>query len=235
VYTLEGSFLERRLYRGDSVLIPLGGNQYKLDLLNLGEAVTISAPTGSMILDLGEEINIDINSDGMEDVRIGAQDFVRNDPSLGVQLRFDLIADTGVAGGGLPNTEVPNAASAAVPESAPASPGAQVVFTSSNAYPFTLQASFQGYCMFRWEILRERDRQGRQEQYYSRTEELNIQVQNYGVRIWVSNAMAVKIQAIGAGRTVPLEIGGAGEVVVADVYWARDNDGRYRLVMARID
>jgi hypothetical protein len=235
VYTLEGNSLERRLYRGDSVLIPLGGNQYKVDLVNLGEAVTLSAPMGNVILDLGQEINVDINSDGLGDVRISAQDFVRNDPALGVLLRFDIDRGTLSEGAG---TEVlpPVDTVSAVRESAAGSlSNAQAIFTSSNAYPFTLQASFQGYCMFRWEILRERDRQERREEYFVRTDVLPIpQIQN-GVRIWVSNAMAVKLEVIGGGRTVPLEIGGAGEVVVADVAWVRENDGRYRLILNRID
>jgi cytoskeletal protein RodZ len=238
VYTLEGTSLERRLFRGDSVLIPLGGNQYKIDLQNLGEAVTISAPMGNTILDLGQEIAVDINSDGVEDIRISAQDFVRNDPAQGVMLRFDIISDMGVlsqdaGAGGSPPADTVSAAG----ESAPGSfSAAQAIFTSSNAYPFTLQAAFQSYCMFRWEILRERDRQDRQERYLSKTDVLPpiSQIQN-GVRIWVSNAMAVKLEVIGGGRTVPLEIGGAGEVVVADIVWVRENDGRFRLVLNRIN
>jgi cytoskeletal protein RodZ len=237
VYTLEGSSLERRLYRGDSVLVPLGGNQYKIDLTNLGEAVTLSAPTGNVILDLGQEIHVDINSDGLADVRISAQDFVRNDPAVGVQLRFDLSTDMGVLSEGAGTESLPPAdAVSPIPESAPGSlSNAQVIFTSSNSYPFTLQAAFQNYCMFRWEILREPNRQIREERYFSRNEPLEIQVQNYGVRIWLSNAVAVKLTVIGGGRTVPLEIGGAGEVVVADINWTRETDGRYRLVLNRID
>ena len=236
-YTLEGSSLERRLYRGDSVLIPLGGSQYKIDLLNLGEAVTVSAPMGNVILDLGQEINVDINSDGVEDIRICALDFERNDPSLGILIRFDVISDMGISEV-IPVEVIPATANPVEtgPENAAGNlSNAQVIFASSNAYPFTLQASFQGYCMFRWEILRERDRPNRQEQYFVRTDELDIpQIQN-GIRIWVSNAMAVKLQVTGGGRTVPLEIGSAGEVVVADVRWVRDDDGRYRLVLIRID
>jgi hypothetical protein len=34
---------------------------------------------------------------------------------------------------------------------------------------------------------------------------------------------------------VPLDIGGAGEVVVADIRWVRDDDGRFRLRFIRID
>jgi hypothetical protein len=88
--------------------------------------------------------------------------------------------------------------------------------------------------MFRWEILAERDRRDRNEQYFQRSDELNIQAQN-GIRMWVSNAAAVKIQVIGGGRTVPLEIGGVGEVVVADVRWVRDEDGRFRLILLRLE
>jgi cytoskeletal protein RodZ len=237
VYTLEGSFFDRRLYQGDSLLIPLEGNQYKIDLQNLGEAVTLSTPIGAVILDLGQERNLDINSDGYEDIRISAQEFSRNDPSMGVQLRFDLISGGGMldensSGEALSGEEPYDSSS---PETAAANlANSQVILGPSNAHPFTLQASFQSYCMFRWEVLRESARQGRQEQYYIRGESLDIQAQN-GVRIWVSNAMAVKLQVIGGGREAPLDIGGAGEVVVAEIRWVRDDDGRFRLRFIRID
>jgi cytoskeletal protein RodZ len=231
-YVMDGPFLERRFYRGDSILISLADNQYKIELANLGEAVTLSAPSGPVILDMSQEVHVDLNLDGIADVLITAMDFSKNDASTGALLRFDLAYTPGAVNG-----PVPPAADAA-PGTAPVSPAAAanapVVFTSPNAYPFTLQANFQGYCMFRWEIIAERDRRDRNEQYFQRSDELNIQAQN-GIRMWVSNAAAVKVQVIGGGRTVPLEIGGAGEVVVADVRWQRAEDGRYRLVLLRLE
>jgi cytoskeletal protein RodZ len=236
VYTLEGSFFDRRLYRGDSILIPLGGSQYKIELQNLGEAVTLSTPIGTVILDLGQERNVDIDSDGHEDIRISAQEFSRNDPSVGVQLRFDLISGGGTLGEESPGEALPGEEpDAALQEGGATNLAAsQVILGPSNAHPFTLQASFQSYCIFRWELLRENSRQGRQEQYYMRGDSLDIQAQN-GVRIWVSNAMAAKLQVIGGGREAPLDIGGAGEVVVAEIRWVRDDDGRFRLRLIRID
>jgi cytoskeletal protein RodZ len=231
VHTMEGSFFDRRLYEGDSLLIPLGETQYKVDLQNLGEAATLSTPVGTVILDLGQEQTVDINSDGYEDIRISAQEFSRSDPSMGVQLRFDIISGGGSPGEG---SGVETGDISASELAAANLANSQVIFGPSNAYPFTLQASFQSYCMFRWEILRENNRQGRQEQYYMRGESLDIQAQN-GIRIWVSNAMAVKIQVIGGGSEVPLDIGGAGEVVVAEIRWVRDDDGRFRLRFIRID
>jgi cytoskeletal protein RodZ len=234
-YTLEGNFLERRFYQGDTVLIPLDGSQYKAELSHLGEAVTISLPDDQVILDLGQETSVDLDNNGTEDLRIGAVDFVRNDESMGALLRFETINNfrnfEEIVSAEPADGEIP---AAPVPDQQTAGVAVPAIFMSSNAYPFTLHASFQGFCMFRWEILREQNRQERNEQYFVRNDERNIQAQN-GIRIWVSNAVAVKLEVIGGGRTVPLEIGGAGEVVVADIHWVRDEDGRYRLILVRLD
>ena len=80
----------------------------------------------------------------------------------------------------------------------------------------------------------ERDRRERKEQYFQRAEELSITAQN-GIRIWASNAQAARFQVIGGGRTVPVEIGAGGEVVVVEIRWIRDDDGRFRLVLIRLE
>jgi cytoskeletal protein RodZ len=218
-YVLNADTLEQRFYRGDSILIPLEEDQYKLILSNLGDIVTITTPNDQIRLELSQTASVDINNDGSPELQITLMDFARNESSAGALLRFELVKT-------LP---VPVAETAVA-----AGPAATVVFSSPSAFPFTLQVSFQGYCMFRYEILFERDRQERNEQYYQRGNEFNIQAQN-GIRIWASNAQAAKLQVIGGGRTVPLELGGAGEVVVADVRWVRDEENRYRLVLARLE
>jgi hypothetical protein len=224
-YTLSGDLLEHRLYQGDSILVPLGEDQYRLGLANLGDIVTIAAPNDQIRLDLSQLVSVDINNDGSPDLQITLMDFAKNESGAGALLRFELVRT-------LPVPAAP--VSPAADLSPAAAPSATAIFSSPSAFPFTLQASFQGYCMFRYEILFERDRQERNEQYYQRGNELNIQAQN-GIRIWASNAQAAKLQVIGGGRTVPLELGGAGEVVVADVRWVRDEENRYRLVLARLE
>jgi cytoskeletal protein RodZ len=238
-YVMDGPVLERRFYRGDSILVSLGENQYKLELADLGEMITISTPgstpDGTLRLDLSQSVQVDLNMDGLMDLRITLEDFMKNEPAAGALLRFD-IENTPVSFEDVipPRVEAGEAGSPAAGTPGTALNTAPVVFNSASAYPFTLQAAFQGYCMFRWEILAERDRRDRNEQYFQRGDELNIQAQN-GIRMWVSNAAAVKLQIIGGGRTAPLEIGGAGEVVVADIRWIRDEDGRFRLVLVRLD
>jgi cytoskeletal protein RodZ len=225
-YTLSGDVLEQRFYQGDSIIVPLGEDQYKFTLANLGDIVTIAAPNDRIRLDLSQLVSVDVNNDGSPELQITLMDFAKNESGAGALLRFELVR------------AVPVPAAPALPEAAisPAAavPAATAVFSSPSAFPFTLQVSFQGYCMFRYEILFERDRQERNEQYYQRGNEINIQAQN-GIRIWASNAQAAKLQVIGGGRTVPLELGGAGEVVVADVRWVRDEENRYRLVLARLE
>jgi cytoskeletal protein RodZ len=238
-YFLGEEPLERRFYVGDSVFVSSVEGQYKVELSNLGETVTFSTPGGTVILDLGQEVNIDLNGDGMGELRIAIADFVKNDPSAGALLHFELSSALPVFEEAPPSMD--NGALAAAGRS-PETPAAgttasangTVIFIAPNAYPFTVQAAFQGYCMFRWEILFERDRQIRNEQYFQRNAELSIQAQN-GVRLWASNAAAAKLQVIGGGRTAPLDLGGAGEVVVADIRWVRDEDNRYRLVLMRLE
>lgn len=229
-HVMSGDSLERRVYRGDSILVSVGTNQYKLELTNLGDAVTIRTPSGTVILDLSQEANVDLNNDGIADLRIVAADFVKNNADMGVLLRLNTREAALSAAPSEPAAESLPTETAAAPVLA----AATVIFSSPSAYPFTLQSVFQGFCMFRWEILFERDRRDRNEQYFQRSDELNIQAQN-GIRIWASNAQAAKIQVIGGGRTVPVELGGAGEVVVADIRWVRDDDNRYRLILARLE
>ncbi|MDR1025237.1 MAG: helix-turn-helix domain-containing protein [Treponema sp.] len=219
-YAIETGVLERRFYVGDSILVSLGEVSYKLTLTNLGEALTITSPLGQLMLDLGQEVLIDLNSDGVGELRIVVSDFARNDSAAGAMLRYELIAG------------VPGFVDTVPVEEILAT--AMVIQSSANPYPFTAQLNFQGYCMLRWEILFERDRPDRNEQYFQRGEELNIQAQN-GIRVWASNAQAVRVQVIGGGRTMPVELGGAGEVVAADIRWDRDADNRYRLILVRLN
>jgi len=232
-YVLEGNSMERRFYRSDSILIPVDTDMFKLELSNLGEAVTIRTPGGSVILDLSQEANVDLNNDGVPELRITVADFAKNNADMGALLHFylmDAVALYDREWGSGANAEQETPFTPTTVSSA----STTLIPASASAYPFTLQSNFQGYCMFRWEILNERDRRDRNQRYFQRSDELNIQAQN-GIRIWSSNAQAAKFQVIGGGRTVPVEIGAAGEVVVADIRWVRDEDSRYRLVLIRLE
>jgi cytoskeletal protein RodZ len=222
VYTMEGNFAERRLFKNDSILVQIDNEIYKLELFNLSEAVTIRTPGGSVILDLSQEANVDLNNDGIPELRITVADFAKNNADMGALMYFYLMDTNAVYSASAGNQNIPASVSTTIIPAVP------------SAYPFTLQSVFQGYCMFRWEILNERDRRDKNEKYFQRSDELNIQAQN-GIRIWSSNAQAAKFQIIGGGRTIPLEIGVSGEVVVADIRWVRDDNNQYRLLFIRLE
>jgi len=225
-YIMEGNSMERRLYKNDTVLVSVENETYKLELYNLGETVTIRTPAGSRNLDLSQEITIDLNNDGVPDLRITVADFAKNNADMGALLHFIFI-DSAVYTG----AEIEQNAVTAITVSASST---TIIPASISAYPFTLQVSFQGYCMFRWEILNERDRRGTNQRYFQRAEQLDIQAQN-GIRIWASNAQAARFQIIGGGRTFPVDLGSPGEVVVADFRWVRDEENRFRLVLMRLE
>ncbi|MDR3019985.1 MAG: helix-turn-helix domain-containing protein [Treponema sp.] len=229
-YMMEGNSMERRFYKNDSILIPVNEDMYKLELFNLGDAVTIRTPGGSVILDLSQEATLDLDNDGVPELRITVADFAKNNPEMGALLHFYLI-DAIAAYDAATDTEqdVPIAAISTI-----SSVSTTIIPASPSAYPFTLQSNFQGYCMFRWEVLNERDRRERNQRYFHRAEDLNIQAQN-GIRIWTSNAQAGRFQVIGGGRAIPVEIGAAGEVVVADIRWVRDENNLFRLVLIRLE
>jgi len=220
-YVMEEDSFERRFYKGDSILVPAGTEQFKLELTGISELVTIHTPNGTVSVNLSQEASVELGSDAPA-LKISAADYAKNNPDMGVLLRLEL-AKT--------QTPADNVSAITAISSQTAS---TMIFSSPNPYPFNLQLSFQGYCMFRWEILMERDRRDRNERYFQRSDEIIIQAQN-GIRLWVSNAQAVKFQVIGGGKTVPIEIGGPGEVVVADIRWVRDDDNRYRLVVLRLE
>ena len=226
-YAMNTDFLERRFYPGDSILITEGTNSYKLVFASLGDAVTITTPRGPAMLDLGQEVTVILSDTGFAELRIIAADFVKNDSASGALLRFEQVS-------------MPQAAASPPSEIHPVetlSAGREaltIIPPSPSAFPFTLQAAFQGFCLFRYEVLFERDRPGRSEQYYQRTEEISVSAQN-GIRLGISNAQAVRLQVVGGGRTMPFEAGVAGEIVAADLRWVRDEDNRFRLVLIRLD
>ena len=78
-FFLISDFLERRFYPGDSILVDDGENAYRLVFASLGDVITITTPRGSVMLDLGQEVTIDLSDSEFHSLRIFALDFVKND------------------------------------------------------------------------------------------------------------------------------------------------------------
>jgi hypothetical protein len=85
--------------------------------------------------------------------------------------------------------------------------------------------------MFRYEV----DKRDRDERYYRKGDTVTVNAQN-SLRLWASNAQAVKltVQASG-GKSADLDIGGAGEIAVKRIAWTQGDSGGWVLGASEVD
>lgn len=230
-YRVEGSPFEMRLYVDDSLLVPVGSDVYKLRLASIGEKVTIETPFGPFELALGETGSLDTDSDGTAEASVTVGDFEKNRAASGALLKVEFapaeLTEETVGEVTIPETQATAAAAANA-----ASPKTDTVIIKSTRgpYPFVVQATFRGNCLFRYEA----DRKEWVEKYFSKGESITLNVNN-GLTVWASNAQAVKLsfQASG-GKTADLEIGAPGEIAVKKIAWTRDGSS-WALISSNLD
>ncbi|MBR4599788.1 MAG: helix-turn-helix domain-containing protein, partial [Treponema sp.] len=104
------------------------------------------------------------------------------------------------------------------------------ILSDTRAYPFTINASFRGGCLFRYRP----DRKETVEDYFASGDIVNMTASN-GIRLWISNGNAVKLQVVANSKTYDLAVPRAGEVIAQDIKWIKDTDGRYKIVVVDID
>jgi cytoskeletal protein RodZ len=200
-------------------------------------ALKLQTPAGDRVIELGQDLLIDLSGDNVPDVKVFVADLFKSDPSKGADIHISAGED--VAAGAVPATAdsaTTTAASSDVTVASNSTPSMAnakqlVLFEGGSAYPVTMNATFRGYCLFRYES----DRTNREERYYQKSELLTVQANN-GIRVWASNGNAVKIQMIAGGKTVDLEVGRPGEIIVRDLKWVKDEtSGRFKFVVMDID
>ncbi|MHB0897818.1 MAG: RodZ domain-containing protein [Spirochaetales bacterium] len=230
-YRVEGGPFETRLYVGDSLLIPIGNDVYKIRLASINDTVNLDTPFGQLQLPLGGSGALDPDKNGSPDASLVVGDFEKNKPASGALLKVEFApAETAT---GLPGEITILGTASGAPASAPAASAVadSVIMKSTRGpYPFVVQVTFRGNCLFRYEV----DRKEWVEKYYSKGESLTINVTNT-LTVWTSNAQAVKLsfQASG-GKTADLEIGAPGEIAVKRVSWARA-EGSWALISSNLD
>jgi transcriptional regulator with XRE-family HTH domain len=228
-YRVEGGPFEKRLYVGDSLLVPLGDDVYKIKLAGIAEAVTLETPLGPLALSLGEAGPLDPDKDGVPNVSIVLGDFEKNRPASGALLRIEFAPPAEASVDGAEVTVPENSAQAGNAASQP-KPDTVILKSSRGPYPFVVQVSFRGNCLFRYEV----DRKEWVEKYFSKGETATINVSN-GLTVWASNAQAAKMtfQASG-GKTADLELGAPGEIAVKRIAWGRA-EGSSALISSDLD
>jgi hypothetical protein len=228
-YRVEGGPFEKRLYVGDSLLVPLGDDVYKIKLSGITDTVTLETPLGALPLSLGEAGPLDPDKDGVPNVSIVLGDFEKNRPASGALLRIEFAAPDETSGNGADVT-VPESSAQAGAVANQTKPDTVILKSSRGPYPFVVQVTFRGNCLFRYEV----DRKEWVEKYFSKGETATINVSN-GLTVWASNAQAAKMtfQASG-GKTADLELGAPGEIAVKRIAWGHA-EGSSALISTDLD
>ena len=223
-YELDNSKFTQRVYKGDQIIVPTDNGQIVLTVRDTLSSFGLDTPSGIFYTDLAEETEIDINGDSVPDLIVYVSDISSTDESRGVEMSMLLRHGISTASSSVNVDDIPF-------ETDIVSKHPQKVILEDNrAYPFTINASFRGACLFRDKV----DNDNSVESYFSRGEVFTANPHN-GIRLWISNSNAVKFTIIADSKTFDLDIGAAGQVLVEDIKWIKDSDGRYKLIVVELD
>jgi cytoskeletal protein RodZ len=222
-YTLTDKPLEQRIYKGDQIIVPEQKGNVILTVASTLSTLALDTPAGRQFIDLSDEVELDVDGDAATELIVYVSDISSTDPARGAEVKM-LLKKAAPATAVLDVSDIPSGDK--VPKLQPQN----IVFSDNRAYPFTINATFRGACVFRSAV----DNAESVENYYTAGEVVSMTPQN-AARLWMSNGNAVKIQIIANGQTYNLETGRAGQVVVEDIKWIKDSDGLYKVVIIEVD
>ncbi|HZK19611.1 MAG TPA: helix-turn-helix domain-containing protein [Treponemataceae bacterium] len=221
--TLSTVPLEKRLYKDDKIKIPLLGNPVELVVSGTLSVLTLETPVGTQFIELGEELEIDVDGQDGADIIVYLSDISKTDSTRGAEARMLMKKNAEMAAevGGVVESNILSEDQV----SKDASSTQTVLFSDNRAYPFTLKATFRGVCVFRSKA----DNYDAVEEFFVSGNTKTLKANN-GVKIWMSNSNAAKLQIIADGKQVDLEIGRPGQVRVQEIRWIKEATGSYKLV-----
>lgn len=213
--------LDQRLFVGDTVSVVLGSQSVPLSLTAIGDETAL----GDYKLHMGDEVFLDLDQDGTQDVRVFLKDVSPANPNRGAEFAFERMAppastvsSDGSAGDELkPGLPAAGSASAPIADDKPV-----VILTDVPAKPFTVDVVFRGYALFRYIV----DDNRREENYFHKGDTVRIDASRK-IKLWVSNAGAFSGKV---NQTADFEIGHGGEVVARSIEWSKDATGKTILV-----
>lgn len=223
VYKLTDKAFSKRLYVGDQLIYQSAQGNIVLTVSDTLSSFGLQCPVGTLFTELAEESELDIDGDTVIDLIVYVSDISVSDKNRGAEVRI-LKRAGGTFVASVNQDEIPFETEIS------SSYKQTVVFEDNRAYPFTLNGSFRGPCVFRYSV----DRQESSESYLTSGEVVTMTANN-GIRIWMSNSNTVKFSIVADSKNYDLEIGKSGQVLVEDIKWIKDTDGKYKLVVIELD
>ena len=223
-YELDNTKFTQRLYKGDQILVPSDNGSIVLTVRDTLSSFGLETPAGVFYTDLSEESEIDIDGDSVADIIVYVSDISYTDVDRGVEVSILMRHDKSSSFDEVNVEEIPF-----ITEINSKHPQ-KIILEDNRAYPFTINASFRGTCLFRSKV----DNATSNEIFFNRGEVFTANPHN-GIRLWISNSNTVKFTIIADSKTFDLDIGPAGQVLVEDIKWIKDTDGKYKLVIIELD
>ncbi len=225
-YALSAIPFQKRLYEGDRLSLRINEETVYLEIEDTLNALAFETPMGLQFVELGEELEIDVDGKNGSDFTIFLSDISNVDAKLGAEIRAFLTTQTTTASplGLEDGNEI------ALASELPTTLSQTVILQDNRAYPFTINATFRDVCLQRYIT----DSNEAIETLFMSGDELIMQANN-AIRLWMSNSNAVTMELIADGRTYDLEVGLPGEVSAQDVRWIREDTNVYKLVVMDIE
>lgn len=223
-YELDNTKFTQRLYKGDQILVPSDDGSIVLTVRDTLSSFGLETPAGVFYTDLSEESEIDVDGDSAADIIVYVSDISYTDVDRGVEVSILMRHDKTSSFDEVNVEEIPF-----ITEINSKHPQ-KIILEDNRAYPFTINASFRGTCLFRTKV----DNAASNEIFFNRGEVFTANPHN-GIRLWISNSNTVKFTIIADSKTFDLDIGPAGQVLVEDIKWIKDTDGKYKLVIIELD
>lgn len=228
-YEMASSFVERRFEVGDAIVVNHKDIPYKLLIKKSKKSLVLVMPQEEVELVRGKEFFSDFDGDNNYEIRVAVKDV----DSDGAVIKFDRNTEApAVALSGISTEEELSdvSASAVIAAGTVSSTNPTfiqsrrkwetVVLESSQMAPFTINLSFRGYCLMRYEA----DGGRREEKYFHQGDTFRFNV-SQNIKMWLSNAGAV----IATVNDAPYSFGKAGAVSSVMLRWNRKASGGYEL------
>lgn len=247
VYEMKDEIIERRFLEGDTIIVPVGGEEYPITLAEIGDKLTVQFGDYELDLSIGEELNLDLNDDTVDDIKIFVRDIDSRSEEKATVVRFDKFTQATVAATeeteteeessifkeeedseGEERAEEPVESVPIVGETSLASREQKpvIIFSAEEKQPLMMDFIFRGYCLVRYIV----DESEREERYFQKGETFRLEARST-IRLWVSNAGAIKARL--AGQDV--DLGDPGEVAAKLVKWIEDPEaGTWNLTLVPV-
>lgn len=213
-----------RVFKNDKFILGTEKGNITLTVAQTTDIFGLETPAGLQFVELSEQLELDADGDSIPEMVVYVKDLSSKSNDRGAEVNIMLKSAKNAAISSPDESLILKAADL------PKNQQMTEVLSDTRAYPFTVQATFRAGCLFRYRP----DHKEVVEDFLSNGDVLTVTSSNV-FRLWMSNGNTAKLQLVANGRSYDLGVSKAGEVVVQDIKWIKDTDGKYKLVIIDLD